>query len=270
MDIIVPADFKWKAGQHCWLRFPHLSILHNHPFTIASLRNVDQASEKEMRDQNLRFYIRSYSGLTKAIASSTARTDQNLDQTRTVHIDGPYGGQAMNFAKRYDQLIFVAGGGGISACLPLMLEAAIYMSKGKAHTQCIHLIWMVREQAHLQWTIEELNEIKRVASTQRVNFKFFVTEEASPTASSEDITSGKEVAKTNSKPLPTELGEVHHRRPFLLDFLPNLLEGRRIMIYGCGPESLKIDLSNTAYNAQRRVIHEELDELALHTETFGW
>ena len=38
----------------------------------------------------------------------------------------------------------------------------------------------------------------------------------------------------------------------------------------CGPESLKIDASNACASAQRKVLKGEVEEVALHTETFGW
>jgi hypothetical protein len=39
---------------------------------------------------------------------------------------------------------------------------------------------------------------------------------------------------------------------------------------GCGPESLKIDLSNAVASSQKRVLSGQLQEIALYTETFGW
>ena len=80
MDVVVTPDFKRKAGQHCRPRFSHLSILQNHPFTIASLsRTAQTPDEKPPEDQNLRFYIRTYRGLTKVLAASTEKTDQSFD-----------------------------------------------------------------------------------------------------------------------------------------------------------------------------------------------
>ena len=39
---------------------------------------------------------------------------------------------------------------------------------------------------------------------------------------------------------------------------------------GCGPESLKIDVSNTCAQLQMRVLQGECESIALHSETFGW
>lgn len=34
VTLLVPMDFHWRSGQHCWLRMPHLSPFQNHPFTM--------------------------------------------------------------------------------------------------------------------------------------------------------------------------------------------------------------------------------------------
>jgi hypothetical protein len=49
-----------------------------------------------------------------------------------------------------------------------------------------------------------------------------------------------------------------------------MVSHRRTIILGCGPESLKVDLSNTAAKLQSKVLQHEADEVVLHTETFGW
>jgi hypothetical protein len=39
---------------------------------------------------------------------------------------------------------------------------------------------------------------------------------------------------------------------------------------GCGPESMKIDLANAVAALQKKVLGRGLQEIALHTESFGW
>ncbi|KAF2473682.1 uncharacterized protein BDR25DRAFT_217251 [Lindgomyces ingoldianus] len=237
VDVIVSTDFKWKAGQHCWLRFPHLSILHNHPFTIASLpKRAFSNTEKAYDDQTLRFYIRSYRGLTKALAVSTEKSDQALDRAYTIHVDGPYGGLIADLSSRYDQLIFVAGGGGISACLPLMLQAAIKISQGTASTNSIHLIWMVREEMHTEWAREELKTVISLTEGKLCEFNFFVTDsspaKSSLRASGAVVPSAREIQASTAASTALGIGQLHYQRPFLLHFLPGMITGRRVMIFG--------------------------------------
>jgi hypothetical protein len=59
-------------------------------------------------------------------------------------------------------------------------------------------------------------------------------------------------------------------RPNLLQLLPQLVGAKRTAVIGCGPESLKIDLSNAIAKLQAKVFSGEAEEISLHTETFDW
>jgi hypothetical protein len=161
-------------------------------------------------------------------------TEKAAERINTVHVDGPYGGLTVNIPKRYDQLVLVAGGGGVSACLPLMIDAASRMVKGGACIQKINLIWMVRQASQLSWITEELEDALRIASSNRISFQFFVTEQKSPNSSQIDAGFSKDIEVVTSSPLalPNGASQVHYERPFLLNLVPKLLSGRRIMLFG--------------------------------------
>ncbi|KZF19808.1 hypothetical protein L228DRAFT_223655 [Xylona heveae TC161] len=143
VNIFGPVDFVWTPGQHCWLRFPHLSMLQNHPFTIASVpccRHGLHGTSKEEDEvscygdvQRMTFYIRSYNGLTRRLEDHTcaeiAKDDKSsamfdADGIFSVHVDGPYGGIVEDLSSLYDCVVFVAGGGGVASCMPWMLHLA--------------------------------------------------------------------------------------------------------------------------------------------------
>lgn len=67
IEIEQAKGFHSKPGQHCFLRFPHLSILDNHPFTIASapsfVAGLESTSAKTR--PRLLFLARAKSGFTK-------------------------------------------------------------------------------------------------------------------------------------------------------------------------------------------------------------
>lgn len=52
--------------------------------------------------------------------------------------------------------------------------------------------------------------------------------------------------------------------------IPKLIGNGRTAVLGCGPERLKIDLSNVVAKSQRLVRRGEAKEIMLHTETFDW
>lgn len=79
---------------------------------------------------------------------------------RTI-IDGPYGTHHRPLHKIYDTVLCVAGGCGITASLPHVLDLAQRLSvqtKDKAFTtKRIHLVWIIRDVACCTWIEKELN-----------------------------------------------------------------------------------------------------------------
>ena len=67
------------------------------------------------------------------------------------------------------------------------------------------------------------------------------------------------------------LGKVEHSRPDLAAELGrSFRSGERAFVLGCGPDALRIDLSNAVAREQVRVIKGECKEIALHLEGSGW
>jgi hypothetical protein len=66
------------------------------------------------------------------------------------------------------------------------------------------------------------------------------------------------------------LWSIERGRPNLRKELHALIYAERTMVLGCGPGSMKIDISNAVASAQIKVLRAEVKEIALHTETFGF
>ncbi|KAI2466450.1 ferric reductase like transmembrane component-domain-containing protein [Annulohypoxylon bovei var. microspora] len=279
VTVLAPPDFRWKPGQHCWIRIPHLSILQNHPFTIANLpKSPSPGIKRESDVQEMILYVRAHQGLTLDLLKSVENHDIVEDRGRSVsiHIDGPYGGIVEDVPALYESLIFVAGGSGISACLPWIQYTVRRIAEGSAVAKNIHLIWMVRYASQTQWITDELEPLIN-AHPDLIQVDFFVTNSSSAAVSSADpekiSESGADGNKSSEKSTTTvspKLGQVHNQRPYLPNLLPPLLTARRCFILGCGPESLRTDLANAASAAQRKVFAGEADIITLHTESFGW
>ncbi|ETN45832.1 uncharacterized protein HMPREF1541_00013 [Cyphellophora europaea CBS 101466] len=112
LEIDPPEGFEWHACQHVYIRIPKLSPWDNHPFTIA---NVCDPSIPE-GERRLRFFIRSYTGFTRRIHHHLTK---NAEADLEACLDGPYGTYHGDVLTTYDTLILIAGGGGISAILPV-------------------------------------------------------------------------------------------------------------------------------------------------------
>ena len=85
-------NFKFKAGQFCFISFPIKGMIKPHPFTISSSPN----------DNYLSFTIKSQGKFTAKISS--------LTKGDKIKIDGPYG----IFTYKNQKSVFIAGGVGIT------------------------------------------------------------------------------------------------------------------------------------------------------------
>ena len=307
LRISVHTSLKWSLGQHVFLRFPKLAVLDNHPFTIASvMRKLSEKIGREGQTNELLFLVRPYSGFTKRLLQhaqaheSPDSTVQDMPSTTSplkiraveshhVSIDGPYGGLEQHRAmhRLYDHVILVAGGGGVSAMLPWLISLSRQIADldEPCRVQRVDLIWCIRHASARAWIEQELRECLQLAGNS-VHVDVYVTDgkpgDVFSSESASDDESPKEVeVNMECKEKETETARrvrsdhdrtagVHAGRPYLPSLLPSIVSHRRTIVLGCGPESLKVDLSNTAAKLQSKVLQHEADEVVLHTETFGW
>ena len=175
---LVPEGFTWRPGQHCFLRFPGLEAWGNHPFTIASA-DLDSRSVSNKSCGNhastLTFYIRTHRGFTRKLAAYATRFPEASSE---VWVEGPYGGLSYRVENVYDSVVLVAGGGGVTACLP-WVEHLVSMRKCREEmrVRSVSLVWIVREAAHLSWVAERLHELEDVVGGggEFLEVRLFVT-----------------------------------------------------------------------------------------------
>lgn len=243
IDVLAPPGFSWRPGQHCFLRFPSLSIFDNHPFTIANSctasRTNMKAENHKREPQSMTFFVRSHAGFTQRLSKYIKN---NADISASAWIDGPYGGVLRKVEKAFDSIILVAGGAGITACLAWLQHISSSMTLEAVRTRRVSLIWAVREPEHLDWVRPELSEIVKAGSSGNIEISLYVTGLVSdPTQLSRTDEMSKEIkihpdedgskqasAGTESRSLGT-----HHRgRPPLADLIPSMLTSPRCLVIG--------------------------------------
>lgn len=248
IDVLAPHDFSWQPGQHCFLRFPSLSVFDNHPFTIANSCNASRTSLKaedhKWDSQSMTFFVRSHAGFTQKLSKYIK---SNADITASAWIDGPYGGILRNVENAFDSIILVAGGAGITTCLAWLQHITSLMKLEAVRTRSVRLIWAVHEADHLDWVSTELSEISSAGSNENVDVSFYVTGPGSmsdPTCHTQLGQKGqtdKEIKiDTNdfNEGLPSasagrrSLGIRHRGRPPLADLIPSMLTSRRSLVIG--------------------------------------
>lgn len=271
LELEVQGLWRWEPGQHVFLRFATLRPLDNHPFTIASLPKEKHALDDSQR---MVFYIRPQRGLTKR----TSRLVE-LGKTANVTVDGPYGTVIRpKVGMRYDTALLIAGGGGISGVLPWLEHFCRGMADNTCVTRSVTLVWVMRSQASLSWVSDELKAITRTAALGSVKVELWITAAAAEQKPSRFASEGKEadtgvhqVGGTPSEFESETLATAYYgQRPHIPDVLNRYSSKGRVIVLGCGPESLKIDLSNAVAAAQKSVFQGKAREVRLHTETFGW
>ena len=291
LEVTAPPRFSHRPAQHCYLRFPAISLLDNHPFTIASApRPMSLTTDKALsagniadidNPQTLLFLTRTHTGFTRKVAAYCASYPGTL---ASAWIDGPYGGIGRPVERLYDTLILVAGGTGITACLPWLTHM---MNQNRADAgNCVRirrivLVWTMRDAEHFTWVAPALERATIVGNSKvEVQMKFYVTNSAdsTPAAKFLDVSTAEkgldtmESSMNGSSPLNqvASLGEYHRGRPIMMKVVGQLVGHGRTVVFGCGPESLRTDLTNAYANMQVLAIKGEVQEVAMHLEAFGW
>lgn len=160
IEVLLPENLRTRPSQHFYLRFPEISALDSHPFTMA-WKNVKE-DVKVPAASTLSFFLRSRDGFTKRLRSIAER---KAFDTTSVWLDGPYGGISTRLENLYDHIVLVAGGIGITACLPWMQHTVSQKTSGNKaiRLSSIKLVWAVRHASHIEWVNKYLQLLSQSA-----------------------------------------------------------------------------------------------------------
>ena len=242
LEVLVPADYTWQPGQHCFLRFPSIAPLDNHPFTIASIPHHSGGDSARDLDQNiLSFLIRKHSGFTRRLLHYV---ESHADIVPGAIVDGPYGGLPRALENAYDSVILVAGGGGITSSIPWLLHLS-QMIKDQQHpvvTRYVRLVWVVKHQADLKWMTEELALVLAGSVTGSLFLDFYVTRETAKIGDGETylevaipdehvhIKVEEKLTDSTVKATSSSHDSIHYGRPQLTTLLPSLINTPRTAV----------------------------------------
>ncbi|KAK6199607.1 ferric reductase transmembrane component 7 [Scheffersomyces amazonensis] len=270
--------YKWKPGQHCYLRFAGARILDNHPFSIASA--IDD-EEKEMK-----FIIVPKKGLTKKIY---LELDDFVAKEKNVYIDGPYGGTTRD-PTSFDRIVLLSTGSGVTATLPFLLHMANEMKLAKSDkskrvvTQKIDFIWIIRSHEDIKWIRSELIKCKSIGGDQ-INISIYTARNNNTVG---DVKEGIEMSNMDDYEQYIESRDVdlksedngitvHNYKPSVTRVVNDLRGSllRRNFIVCSGSDSMKSQVSGAVSNLQALIFnndfnHSYIEEIYLHSESFGW
>ncbi|KAL4870466.1 hypothetical protein BDV12DRAFT_58538 [Aspergillus spectabilis] len=172
IKVTVPTQMRWKPGQYVYLRMPGIAFFQNHPFTIASLCSNDLPSEYGEEYRDLALVFRPFRGFTRNVLRKAV--EYGPFKTWTAFLEGPYGGMRRQMAA-FEDVIFFAGGSGITAIASHLLDLIKKMREGKAVTKSVRVIWALRDPESIDWFKEELRICRDHAPLNTVHCYFFLT-----------------------------------------------------------------------------------------------
>lgn len=172
IKVTIPTEMRWRPGQYVYLRMPRIAFFESHPFTISSLCSDDLPSAygEDYRDMTLVF--RPFQGFTRKVLNKAL--EMGPFQTYSAYIEGPYGGMHRQLAA-FDDVVFFAGGSGITAIASQLLDLIKKIRDGKAVTKSVKVIWSLRNPESMEWFQEELRICRDHAPANIVNCHFFLT-----------------------------------------------------------------------------------------------
>jgi predicted ferric reductase len=215
-----PSRWQHRVGQYVFVNFPAVSLLEWHPFSIAS-----GCDEPEVE-----LYIKQMGTFTKKLHARATR-----DAAMWVRADGPYGRVALNF-RRYEHVVAVAGGVGITPVLCLFRDLSRYGVGAEAAApaslvRAVTVVWIVREPGLALGLAEVLKGCVEAATAQgvRASVRLCVTGEGA------EMGALRESALVSSKGVTLET-----RRPDAKGLLRGVLGGadKSYFVFACGPERL--------------------------------
>lgn len=172
VKVTVPTQMRWRPGQYVYLRMPGIAFFESHPFTIASLCSDDFPSAYGEKYRDMTLVFRPFKGFTRKMFREAL--NHGPYKTYTALLEGPYGGMQREMSA-FDDVIFFAGGSGITAIASQLLDLIKKIRDGKAVTRSVKVIWALRNPETMEWFKEELRICRDYAPANVVHCHFFLT-----------------------------------------------------------------------------------------------
>ncbi|RAH67908.1 ferric reductase family protein [Aspergillus aculeatinus CBS 121060] len=211
----VARPWRFSPGQYLFLCVPSVGGWTSHPFSIAwagdpsaAARSLTEKSSsdhlsQDTTSQSISLLIRRRTGFTDKLFK-TALTHQHSHRSTLSYSDdpmatsssflepqttpplrvsalaeGPYGN--LHTLDSYGTVLLIAGGVGITHCLPFIPHLLKGYTSGTVSARRITLVWVVQSPEHLEWIRPWMTEVLAMEDRRAVlRVKVFVTRPRSP------------------------------------------------------------------------------------------
>lgn len=308
--IQINTHVKPKPGQHYYLYQPfRFTGWENHPFTLAywsqSTEETAQIQGGSPTTNNatnlppkihavagdeyiLSFWIRPYDGWTRRLRDmclkSRSTSKPSAISRETLLLEGPYGMAEPLWA--FDEVLLIAGGSGIAAMIPYILDHVSRAVAGQTRIRGLTLVWSDRKQAYLRRIAEQ--ELASALTRDDVRCIFYCTDSAKISTDSLPLPSPDEISMENACKETKECGvlndkettdDIHEADSLIFRTgrpdIPELIEsaaasaiesGSRLAVMACGPG----ELADAAREATHRAMRLQSNSVEYFEEAFGW
>ncbi|RAL14178.1 ferric reductase family protein [Aspergillus homomorphus CBS 101889] len=205
LDLARPWCF--SPGQYLFLYIPSIGGWTSHPFSVAwgGDMPVHEKSPLDRLDswtapKSLSLLVRRRTGFTDKLFKAALVQQHSFRSTMAypddpMHpslqspcgpplrlaalVEGPYG--SLHSLDSYGTVLLVAGGVGITHCLPFMPHLIQKSTAGTVSARKITLVWIVQSPEHLEWLRPWMTEVLALPGRREVlRVKLFVTRPRNP------------------------------------------------------------------------------------------
>ncbi|XP_009798364.1 ferric reduction oxidase 8, mitochondrial isoform X1 [Nicotiana sylvestris] len=141
IELTLPKDprLKYTPTSVIYVKIPNISNFQWHPFSITSSSKVDK--------DTISILIKAEGRWTRTLYNMLhSKTDAEADGMRFFHVatEGPYGPSSMDFL-RYDSLLLVAGGIGVTPFFSILQEIASARSNKNVLPVKVQLVYTIKD-----------------------------------------------------------------------------------------------------------------------------
>ena len=189
VTFFTPRPFTPAAGSHVYVYLPRIAWWQSHPFSVAWTTSTDdiQMPETDL-EKGAAMALQTQTSLSLIVQAKTGMTQklyQLADKSRgkrltlTGLVEGPYG--SLESLHSYGTVVLFAGGVGITHHLSHVRDLVKGYTDGTISTQKITLVWIIRDEASLEWVRPWMDQILNLPGRRDIfTIKIFVTKSQKP------------------------------------------------------------------------------------------
>ncbi|KAJ6786080.1 hypothetical protein PWT90_09853 [Aphanocladium album] len=273
-----------SPGTYYYLHFGGWRMWENHPFSLAgsSAGEMSQATTIEPADGEKRsavigiqpesrdlldgqsyktFMIRPRKGFTRRLRDSIIKQDSSGLARLRVVLEGPYGTGAN--ISGFNEILFLAGGSGITAILPYIRRVFEDMDQDAACPR-VRLVWVVRQAGFARDVLA--NDLRLVKASRNAAAKLQIDVYVTSRSEEDGISE-----KSDSENTTTSLSDSKftYQRPAVSEVVKQYvgsMESNRAAVFVCGPARM----ADETRAAVRREGRSSSKDIELFEEMYGW